>query len=154
MKKKGKLKVKNILIFLVCFLLVGGFFVCYFFPQYILVNTNKLKITLNGKKEIVLNYKEEYIDEGAKASYEDIDLTDQIEVTNDINYNKVGKYKYTYTIKYKSHEKKVERTILIQDTEKPSLELIGDQEETVIQDNKYNDKGIIAIDNYDGILQI
>ena len=150
MKKKKKGLVTNIFFILITSLLLAAFFLIYYNPGIIKGDPKKLIISLNGKEEITINYKETYKDEGAVASYDGEDITSLIEVKNNIDYDHVGTYKYTYVIKYRKLEKNVERTINIIDSERPSLELIGEQELIVIQDNKYNDLGVKAVDNYDG----
>lgn len=139
---------KKILIFIIILILIiiGGYF-------YINRDTDKetdLTIKLNGKKEIEINYKEEYKDEGAKALFKEEDITKDIKTDTDIDFNKIGTYTYTYKIEYKKYKKEVKRTVKIVDKEKPNLVLNGNSEITMYTGSKYNEQGAKAIDNYDG----
>ena len=113
-------------------------------------NIKYLKIKLNGENEVTINYKEEYKDKGAKASYKSKDITKDIKTTNDLNLEKIGTYTYTYTIKYKKHVKSIKRIVNIVDKEAPVLELNGKEEITLYKGNEYKEEGAKALDNYDG----
>ena len=117
MKKNKKIKLKNkkiLLLGLGVLVLLGiGF---YFLYINVFGESKYLKISLNGDKNITLEYKEEYEDLGAKASYKDKDLTKSIKTTNNLDLDKIGSYSYTYTIKYKKQTKTISRNIEVVDT--------------------------------------
>jgi len=124
----------------------------YFLYQNINGQSKYLKIKLNGKKEITINYNDNYKDKGATASYKSKDLTKRIKVKNNLNLEKIGTYSYTYTIKYKRQTKSIERKVIIVDKEAPVLELNGKEEITIYKGNDYKEEGAKASDNYDNDL--
>lgn len=132
--------------FYICFLLL----ICTVLI-FLIIDKNidsSLKIYLNGDSNITLNYGEEYEELGASAKYNSKDITDKIRIDSNLNISKLGKYTIKYIIKYKNKIKKVERTIEIVDTEKPSFEL--DDKLTILVGNEISDYSVKAIDNYDG----
>lgn len=149
MKNRKKIIIISIISFILLLsLIVGGYFL------YININgeSKYLNIKLNGKKEIKINFGEEYKDEGAKASYKNKDITKDIKVKNNLDLKKIGSYTYTYEIKYKNQKKKIERNVKVVDEVSPELKLNGDSEVVVYIGNNYEEKGSTAIDNYDGDL--
>lgn len=117
-----------------------------------IVDDEKPIITLNGDKNIILNYKENYEEKGYKAldNY-DGDITNKVEVINNVNTEKLGKYKIIYKVKDSSNnEEKVERNIEVKDTEKPTIKLNRNINSYVILNKMLNLKDVKAIDNYDG----
>ena len=138
-----------IILSIVLFLIIASV-LSYFI--YIKVNgeAKHLKIKLNGKKEITINYKDEYKDKGAKATYKNKDITKSIKTKTNINLEKIGTYSYTYTIKYKKQTKSIKRIVNIVDKEAPVLELNGKEEITLYKGNEYKEEGAKATDNYDG----
>ena len=152
-KKKRKLKKKPfIMIFILIVLLVGGFFATTLILKEINGESKYLLIELNGDKEITIKYNGEYEDLGAKAKYKDIDLTDKIDIKNDLDTKKVGEYSYTYKVKYKSQEKEIKRVIKVIDEDKPTLKLKGRDELSMVAGNPYKEYGAVASDEYDGDL--
>ena len=109
-----------------------------------------LGIKLNGDESITVEYGKEYKDEGATASYDNLDITSQITVDTYFDLKKVGTYSYKYTINYKESTKTVERKVTVKDTTKPSIKLNGKGTITIYKGSKYSDKGAKATDNYDG----
>ena len=146
MNKKEKIVL--IVIVLLIIIILGYFLYQYFSNR---VNPKDLKIELLGDKEIRLKWnKDTYEDVGATAKYKDEDLTKNIEVTNNVKLDKVGEYKYKYTIKYKGIKKTIERTIKVIDDIKPELTLNGNDNNFLILGTEYKDYGAKATDNYDG----
>ena len=146
MKNKKKIIIILSIILFLIIASVSAYFI------YININgeAKYLKIKLNGKKEITINYKDEYKDKGAKATYKNKDITKNIKTKTDINLEKIGTYSYTYTIKYKKQTKSIKRIINIIDKENPVLELNGKEEITLYKGNEYKEEGAKATDNYDG----
>ena len=154
---KRKLKKKSVLrLFIVVgvmlVLAVIGFFTYDYAMKEINGEAKYLLLNLVGNKEITIKFTEEYTDPGATSSYKDDDLTDKIEVDTNLDLEHVGTYKYTYKIKYKNQEKKIERIVKVIDEDYPSIELKGSSTITIAEGNQYNDLGAIASDNYDGDL--
>jgi len=70
------------LIVLCVLVITAGYF---FIPQ----------VKLNGKYEVVLNYKEKYKEKGYEARYLNKDVTKDVEVSGKVNSNKLGTYYIT-----------------------------------------------------------
>ena len=150
---RRKIKKKNVFIFLIFVIfLVVGFFGYSFILKIINGDKDKLIININGDNDIILKYNEEYNDLGATAKYESIDLTDKIEVVNNLDTSKVGTYKYTYKVKYKKIEKSIDRTIKVVDDKAPIIKLNGRKNISIGLGGKYVEYGASAIDEYDGDL--
>ena len=150
-KKKKQVKKKPIIVILVLLLLIIGYFIFDYVIKFINGDPKALKISLNGDEVIILKYEDgEYTDEWVQASYKDEDLTNDVTTTGKIDYDKVGTYKITYTVKYKNIKKEVVREIRIVDEIKPEIELTGGETTFLILGNDYKDKGAKAKDNYDG----
>ena len=81
-------------------------------------------VDLIGKSEVVLNYKEEYIEKGFIATRVGKDISDEVLVTGKANTSKLGKYKITYEVPG-LFGKSVVRTIEVKDLEKPVLDVDG-----------------------------
>ena len=146
-KKKDRLLNSIIKLLLIIIILLVLFLLGY---DHFVNKTKDLKIKLNGKKEVVLNLKDEYKDKGAKATYKDEDISKKIKVDNKVDVNKVGKYKIIYTIKYEKMSKKVVRVVKVVDKVEPKIGLEGPLEITIEQGSEYKDQGAKAVDDYDG----
>lgn len=108
------------------------------------------KISLKGASTIDIPLNSTYTDEGASAKYGKKDISSNIQISNNIDTSKVGKYDITYTVQYKKKSISTTRTVNIVDTEAPVLTLNGESEINIAQDSTYQDLGCYAIDNYDG----
>ena len=151
-RKSKKVLITFLIIIGVIILLGAGIYICDYVVKEINGEEKYLEFKLNGEEEITLNYKDKYSDKGAKASYKDKDLTNNIEISNDLNLKKIGIYYYKYSIKYKKLNKELQRKITIVDKEKPKISLIGNKEITITLKDKYKEMGAKATDNYDGNL--
>lgn len=151
--KKGEKKLLVVIVITIIILIIGLFFLYLFIDEKLNGSLKYLNIELNGKEEIILKWNEDiYTDEGAKASYRNEDITGDIVVENNVNYEKVGTYKYTYKIKYKKVEKTIERTIKVIDDVKPEIKLLGSENTFMTVGSSYRELGVKATDNYDGDL--
>lgn len=73
------------------------------------------KIELKGKQMIKINLGETYKEDGYTATYKkEGDLTKNVQIINEVNYNKAGTYQITYTVKYKGVTAKAQRFITIE----------------------------------------
>ena len=151
--KKNHSKIKMILLIVGIIILLPTIGVgAYFYKINKEGEAKYLKIKLNGNKEITLEYKEEYEDLGASAYYKDKDISKDIKVNNDINYDKIGSYEYVYEIAYKKQHKSIKRIINIVDTTKPEIKLNGNSEISLYIGDTYKEEKATALDNYDGDL--
>ena len=136
--KKGKLKVKNIIILIL--ILLGIFIIIK------LVTKSDFKIEM---KDNVLNVGDKY-ENNFKATFKGKDVTKDVEVSNNIVSEKIGKYQITFTYKNDNKKYEVVKNIEIKDIKKPEITLSKGNEITVLIDSKYKEPGYKAIDNYDG----
>ena len=103
------------------------------------------KINLNGEETVKINYKEEYVDEGAYLTKLGIKNKSEIKIDNNVDTSVLGEYTVIY--KFKDVEKT--RKVIVADLEKPSLEITkGDI--TIFVNEDYIEYGAISKDNYDG----
>ena len=105
-------------------------------------------LKINGNKIVTINVFDEYKDEGVEILHYDKNI--KIHTSNMVNTKKVGVYDVKYSIIY--HNKLIEETrkVQVKDSEKPKIELIGDDEITITQNEEYIEPGYKSIDNYDG----
>ena len=68
----------------------------------------------------------------------------------DLDTSKLGTYVVTYIATYKNMSIEEKRTIVIQDTMPPEIELVSNPEHFTSPVGKYEEEGFTAIDNYDG----
>ena len=152
-KKNSRVKIKKkidnkkyinnrIFIILISIILFIGLLICSYFI-YLNINgeSKYLKISLNGSKEITLEYGEEYKDLGSIASYKNKDLTKNIKETNNVDFEKIGNYKYTYTIEYKKQTKSIVRIVNIVDTVEPNITLNGNAVISIYVGDNYQEEG-------------
>lgn len=152
MKRKMNKKIKIVVLLLVFLLCVGAWFTVDFVLKEVNGDAKYLKLDLNGEKEVVLKFNEEYEDSGAKSSYKDEDLTDKIKVHTNIDFEHIGTYEYIYSIKYKKQTKTIKRVVKIVDEDNPTIKLKGNSTTQMVVNNNYQDPGAVASDNYDGDL--
>ena len=145
MKRKRRVKANKKLflvlgiIVLIIILSVGGYFLL--FPQ----------IHLKGGSRISVNYQSTYKEKGYTASYLGKDLTKKVKVSGKVNTDKMGKYKITYKVNGGVFPKKVVRTVIVGDIEKPKMELKKGTYYVCPGDEIVPEKFKVT-DNYDGDL--
>ncbi len=134
------MKLKKKIVFTVLLLSLWTIWICsYFF----------IKVDIKGKTVEVINYRENYKDEGASAKF--LGKTLKVETISNINTNKIGEY----SIYYKARNifgvsKQKKRKIIVKDKELPELELKGNNSAEVLIGEKYIEEGYSAKDNLDG----
>lgn len=126
-------------------------------------NEFTLQMTLNGEKEITLEYGADFTDPGATASYqgtllekEATDITVQVE--GQVDTSKVGTYTLTYSASCSTDYKLVSwadsatltRTVHIVDTQAPTITLVSDPDGFTFPNETYVEEGFRAVDGYDG----
>ena len=136
---------KIIRVFLISLLFIG---ISAAYLYYKDLNTD---LVLNGDTDIILEYGEAYTELNANLIYKNKVLK-KVETTDRIDKNKLSKYKLTYTHKGLFSTKTVSRYVEIKDTIEPTICLIGESEITLKLNEKYNEEGVQASDNYDGDL--
>lgn len=109
------------------------------------------KISLKGKKVVVLNYQDRYVEKGYTAKYLGNDITKRVKVSGKVNSKKLGEYEIVYTVREGMFKKTVTRTVLVKDKTKPKLEINSDDIYVCPGDELVPEK-VKATDNYDGDL--
>ena len=136
-----KKRIIIIVISIVCLLLSG--FMVY---NYLLLP----KIELKGSKKVIVDYKEDYVEKGYKASFFDEDLTDKVKINGKVNSNKLGKYKITYEVSKGSFKRKVVREVVVSDRTAPVINISGSEEIVLCPGSEFKQEEFTASDNYDG----
>ena len=127
------------------------------------INTFTLSLTMNGNREMTLEYGETYEEPGAKAVFHGsifMKEPDDVAVTIDgeVDVTKVGTYHITYTSTrmvesiFGSVEARdtARRTVHVVDTVAPEITLVADPEVFTFPGAVYQEEGFTATDNYDG----
>ena len=136
-KKKVKLKIKNILIFLI--LIIGIILIiCNLFKNNLKIEIKNTIINVNSSDELQYT-----------ATFKNKDVTNKVKHTNNINKEKLGKYKVTFTYKDKSKEYKIKKKIEVKDIEKPVITLNKGNKLIIPINTKYTEPGYTVTDNYD-----
>lgn len=140
-KKKVKLKFRNILVLIIVLVLI-------ILGIYKLLNNNPFIITLEDNRYSLgeeLNLK-------FKGTYKKENITNDIIIKHEVNINKIGSYPVTFTYKVKNKEYQVIQNIEIVDDEKPVITLKNGDNLMIVLNEKYNEPGFSASDNYNGDL--
>lgn len=114
--------------------------------------TAKPKIRMRGTKNTTVEVFSDYKDAGAYASILKKDLTDKIEITDNVNTEKVGLYQVTYSVDFHGRKATATRTVQVVDTVKPAIFLDGETNLTLSAIDFFDETGFTASDNYDGDL--
>ena len=136
-KKKRKLKIKNILLFLIVVLL----------PILLLVIFSKspFKVEMDS---LVLDYGKDF-ENNFKATFKDEDVTEKVKVEQKINNKKLGKYDVKFIYKKGDKEYVTSHEIEVKDISKPEINLTRGEEVTILINSKYKEPGYEITDNYD-----
>ncbi len=121
------------------------------------VNRFSLALQMAGEPEIYLEYGQGYEDPGAipvlygtlfwKDGVLPEDVT--VQVQNDVNDQKLGKYTVTYSSRLEWLDASAQRTVWVVDTENPVITL-KESGEPLLAGTPYEEEGYTATDNYDG----
>lgn len=110
---------------------------------------NKTIIELNGEQEIQISLGTKYEEQGAKLYYKKQDISNEIQITGDVDINKVGEYVITYSVNYEKLNLHTERLVKVIDTEAPKIVLKGESTIKLKKGEEYKEYGYIISDNYD-----
>ena len=109
------------------------------------------KLILKGNSNVEIEYSNKYVEEGYSAVFAGKDVSSYVEISSNINYNKLGSYEIKYVVKDKlgilKNVKK--RKVTIVDTEPPKIKL-NDNDKLLYLGEEYKEPGFTAVDNYDG----
>lgn len=127
------------------------FFTIFLLTLFLLFKIFIPTLSLN-KKDIEIEVGTSYEEPGYKAKKIFKNLNNYVTVSSNIDENKIGEYKVTYLLKYKNKEYEKTRKVKVIDTEKPEIILKGEKTSYVCPNQKYEEEGFVATDNYDGII--
>lgn len=114
-------------------------------------------LTLFGTDTVLHQAGKTYSDLGVMIKdnyFSEAELRNNLEIQSNVNVDIIGNYSVNYilTDPYTGKKIKITRVVLVRDTEKPSLKLIGDEEHILDVLTTYNDPGIQMSDNFDNKL--
>ena len=109
-----------------------------------------IKLELIGDKFVSLEVGSSYVEQGSSAHIGRKDISDKIIVSGYVDTTKIGNYEIKYTIKHLFRSYIVTRTVSVNDLESPIITLKGDDKIKINVNNKYEEPGYKASDNYDG----
>jgi len=141
MKRRLKIK-KSVLIIMIILLLLT---IIILSPLFL------FNIKLIGEKHTVVNYGEDYNESGYRLKVFGKNLKDEISVTDNIKTD-IGTYQVIYSYKFLFYNIKTIRTVEIKDIKGPKIVLNNEDENDVVINEEYIEKGANATDNKDGDL--
>ena len=109
-------------------------------------------IRLNSGNDIVINIYDKYVEPGYNASILGHELINRVNTKSNLNVEKFGDYKITYSLKLFGINFKKVRNIKVSDIESPVINLVGESLVHVCKGSVYSEDGFTANDNYDGEL--
>ena len=109
-------------------------------------------IRLNSGNDIVINIYDKYVEPGYNASILGHELINRVNTKSNLNVDKFGDYKITYSLKLFGINFKKVRNIKVSDIESPVINLVGESLVHVCKGSVYSEDGFTANDNYDGEL--
>lgn len=116
--------------------------------------SGKLTITLNGDRQLYLEYGQAYQEPGALAELSRGGDTTEIpvEIAGQVDTGSLGRYalKYTAQVGDKIHTEY--RYVHVVDTQAPVITLTENPDSFTLINEKYQEEGFSATDNYDGDL--
>lgn len=135
---KKNIKKENYLIRILALLFVASLLYFIFIPR----------ISLLGNKTTTINYYDDYIEPGYKATFIFKNITKNIKVDNSIINGKIGNYKVVYYYKIGFLKFKKTRNVKIVDNKKP--EVLLDDEITLCPNDDISKIKYEVFDEYDG----
>lgn len=120
-------------------------------------NEYTMQVTLEGDREIFLEYGQPYEELGAKAAFFGTHLHKEpevvdVETSGEVDTAKVGTYTVRYTALYGDYVGTAYRRIHVVDTQAPTITLVADPEHYTLPTETYKEEGYSASDGYDGDL--
>lgn len=105
---------------------------------------------LIGDNNVNVAVDSNYEELGYEAKYLGTDISKEVKIESNIDTNKIGQYEVTYTIDKLFVNRKLIRTVVVEDLEKPVISLTGDSNIIIYKNEEYKEPGYKATDNYDG----
>lgn len=109
-------------------LVVGLVFIVFVLLNIVYLLMPQIELDIVGKRNITISLNEEYVEEGASATYKRFFQKEKLDIAinNQINTDKVGKYKIIYKAKKGNLEKEVYRLVTVIDDISPEINVQGD----------------------------
>lgn len=130
-------------------------FLCMIAGAFAFLKLNTYSLELNiPKKDLILEYGIDEFPEikaicrGTIINRKGTPVETKMDGT--LDFNKLGTYEVIFTAVYKNHTLEEKRTIVIQDTTAPVIELVSKPNYYTSPVGKYKEEGFTATDNYDG----
>lgn len=114
--------------------------------------TNPISMTLNGQREIYLEYGQKYQEAGATAIVSKENVSVPVTLSGQVDDTRLGKYLIKYTAQTESHTRTEYRYVHVVDSEAPVITLVSDPKAYTLIGETYQEEGFSAKDNYDGDL--
>lgn len=114
------------------------------------IYVNNYNFSLNGKEYLVINVGDEWND-----PLYTIDNNKNIDIDNNLDINKEGTYKITYSLRIGIFKKELVRQIKVVNKDKKadlSLNILGDNPYYLMNGNNYQEYGYDSFDKFDGNL--
>lgn len=116
-----------------------------------------LQVTLSGTQEMTVEYGTQYAEPGASATFstangETKEISVPVNVSGDLDTDKIGLYYLKYTSIYNGVVGTNYRLVRVVDTQAPAITLITDPEKYTLPNETYVEEGFSAVDGYDGDL--
>ncbi len=102
------------------------------------------------RKDITLNYGEEWREPSVRAFLKNKDISDQIKKSGSVDDKILGDYSIEYDVSYSIFQDKKIVNIHVVDKEAPQITLTGGVDIKICPNQEYKELGYSAIDNYDG----
>ena len=132
----------NLIVMLIILILVSTFTGLYLILYF--------SLHINGCKYVEIDYNTVYKDKGARYKLFGIDVSKSIKTKNNVNVNKMGEYKVTYSIKYLFINIVKSRKVVVLDKSAPIITLKGEEKSIICPNSVYNEEGFEAKDAVDG----
>lgn len=119
------------------------------------INHWGISIQIDGEETVVIEYGGEYTDPGAEAYFCGTLFFKkgrplEVETESNVDPEKTGEYTVTYHAEFGNYSAEKVRTVIIQDTQPPVLELNKIDGYYTLPGRTYEEEGYTATDNYDG----
>lgn len=104
-----------------------------------------MKLKLNGKPVMIVNYQQEFNDPGAVGTI--LGQRATVKVHGKVNTNQIGTYELVYELENKiGMKRKLTRKVIVQSNKQPTIILKGNEVEYVTLNSNYEEPGYQAFD--------